>query len=67
MPAYVELQNREFEAESLGYSATKHQRESGTGYFDAVLNVITGGKASTSALEGSTEAQQFETASRSVA
>jgi isocitrate lyase len=68
MPAYVELQTREFDAESVGYSATRHQRESGTGYFDTVLNVITAGTASTSALEGSTEAQQFETATkRSVA
>ena len=59
MPAYVSLQEREFAMEPLGYSATKHQREVGTGYFDSVLNVITGGNASTSALKGSTEEEQF--------
>ena len=59
MSAYVALQEEEFAREADGYTATKHQRESGTGYFDKVLNVATGGKASTSALVGSTEAEQF--------
>ncbi len=59
MPAYVELQEREFAAESLGYTATKHQQEVGAGYFDQVLMTITGGEASTGALAGSTEAEQF--------
>ncbi len=59
MSAYVELQDREFAAESQGYTATKHQREVGTGYFDQVLRVVTSGAASTAALVGSTEAQQF--------
>lgn len=59
MPAYVRLQNAEFAREKDGYTATKHQSEVGTGYFDEVLMAITGGKASTSALKGSTEAEQF--------
>ncbi len=59
MPAYVELQQREFGLEPMGYTATRHQREVGAGYFDAVNNVITGGTASTLALEGSTEKAQF--------
>ncbi len=59
MSAYVELQQREFAAESEGYTATRHQREVGVGYFDDVLLTITGGMASTSAFEGSTEAEQF--------
>jgi isocitrate lyase len=59
MPAYVELQHREFAMENLGYSATRHQREVGAGYFDAVNTVITGGEASTLALKGSTEETQF--------
>jgi isocitrate/methylisocitrate lyase len=59
MPAYVDLQNREFALEQHGYTATKHQREAGTGYFDQVLNAISGGEASTAALTGSTEAEQF--------
>ncbi|MGH7559925.1 MAG: isocitrate lyase, partial [Gemmatimonadales bacterium] len=49
----------EFAAESSGYTATRHQREVGTGYFDEVLQTITGGLASTAALEGSTEKEQF--------
>jgi isocitrate lyase len=60
MPAYVRVQRREFERESAGYTATKHQREAGTGYFDQVLTVITAGQASTAALRGSTEEAQFE-------
>ncbi len=59
MAAYSELQEREFAAEADGYTATRHQREVGTGYFDRVTDVITGGAASTKALEGSTEAAQF--------
>jgi isocitrate/methylisocitrate lyase len=60
MPAYVELQESEFAMESDGYTATRHQREVGSGYFDAVLETVTGGTASTMALRGSTEEQQFE-------
>ena len=59
MPAYVRLQRDEFAREKDGYTATKHQREVGTGYFDEVLQVISGGSASTSALHGSTETEQF--------
>jgi isocitrate lyase len=59
MPAYVRLQAKEFAREHDGYTGTKHQRESGTGYFDQVLTTITGGTASTEALRGSTEADQF--------
>jgi isocitrate lyase len=59
MPAYVRLQRQEFAREADGYTATKHQREAGTGYFDQVLTTITGGQASTAALRGSTEAEQF--------
>lgn len=59
MAAYVELQQAEFAAEELGYTATKHQREVGTGYFDLVNNVITGGTSSLAALENSTEEDQF--------
>ncbi|MFI5402446.1 MAG: isocitrate lyase [Planctomycetota bacterium] len=62
MPAYVRLQEAEFESEPLGYSATKHQREVGTGYFDDVLKAITGGEAETAALSGSTEEEQFKAA-----
>jgi len=59
MAAYSELQQREFAAEKDGYTATKHQREVGTGYFDAVSEAITGGTSSTTALKGSTESAQF--------
>ena len=59
MPAYVDLQQREFDMESRGYTATRHQREVGAGYFDAVNTVVTGGRASTLALHGSTEEEQF--------
>lgn len=58
MGAYSELQQAEFASEKEGYTATKHQREVGTGYFDEVTNIITGGTASTTALKGSTEATQ---------
>ncbi len=60
MSAYVELQESEFALESEGYTATRHQREVGSGYFDRVLDTVTGGTASTMALRGSTEEQQFE-------
>ncbi len=60
MTAYVELQEREFAMEPQGYTATRHQREVGTGYFDLVAETISGGEASTLALEGSTELEQFE-------
>jgi isocitrate lyase len=60
MPAYVELQEREFELEADGYTATRHQREVGAGYFDAVLQAVSGGASSTLALNGSTEQAQFE-------
>ena len=59
MPAYVKLQELEFDAERRGYSATRHQREVGTAYFDQVLLTVTGGLASTGAIGGSTEAEQF--------
>ena len=59
MAAYSELQQKEFDAEVNGYTATKHQREVGTGYFDAVAQVISSGESSTLALEESTEADQF--------
>lgn len=60
MAAYCEVQDAEFAAEKHGYSATRHQREVGTGYFDAVAEVLSGGKASTIALRESTEAAQFQ-------
>ena len=59
MAAYSELQQAEFAGEQYGYTATKHQREVGTGYFDEVAQTIAGGAASTIALTGSTEAEQF--------
>jgi len=59
MPAYVELQQKEFALEAAGYTAVKHQREVGAGYFDQVLMAVTGGVASTAALAGSTESAQF--------
>ena len=59
MKAYVALQQGEMTMETLGYTATRHQREVGAGYFDQVANVISGGTASTLALEGSTEQAQF--------
>jgi len=59
MAAYSRLQEKEFAAEASGYTATRHQREVGTGYFDEVSKVITAGKASTLALSESTEAAQF--------
>jgi isocitrate lyase len=62
MAAYVELQEAEFAAEADGYTATRHQREVGTGYFDAVTRIVEGGASSVTALTGSTEEDQFETA-----
>ena len=59
MSAYVPLQEREFELEDEGYTATRHQREVGAGYFDRVMEAITDGTSSTLALTGSTEEQQF--------
>jgi isocitrate lyase len=59
MPAYVELQEREFSMEADGYSATRHQREVGAGYFDRVSQIVSGGTGSTLALKGSTEEEQF--------
>jgi isocitrate lyase len=62
MSAYVKVQDQEFALEELGYSATRHQREVGAGYFDAVLEAISGGESSTLALKGSTEEAQFQPA-----
>jgi isocitrate lyase len=62
MSAYVELQQREFGLEPAGYTATKHQREVGAGYFDLVATTVSGGLSSTLALTGSTEEEQFEAA-----
>jgi isocitrate lyase len=59
MPAYVRLQEREFELEDDGYTATRHQREVGAGYFDLVLQAVSNGESSTLALTGSTEEAQF--------
>src|SRR5689334_24725025 len=60
MSAYSELQEAELKSEAHGYSATRHQREVGTGYFDQVIQTISGGESSTVALSGSTEAAQFK-------
>ena len=59
MSAYAKLQAAEFAMEEYGYTATKHQREVGTGYFDEVAQTIANGMSSTTALVGSTEAEQF--------
>ena len=64
MSAYVRLQEREFELEELGYTATRHQREVGAGWFDAIVTAISGGESSTLALKGSTEEAQFEGSAR---
>jgi isocitrate lyase len=61
MSAYVRLQQREFELEQRGYTSTRHQSEVGAGYFDSVLETVTGGESATLALQGSTEEAQFET------
>jgi isocitrate lyase len=60
MSAYSDLQQQEFAAEAHGYTATRHQREVGTGYFDEVSKIVTGGQASTLAMEASTESAQFK-------
>jgi isocitrate lyase len=67
MTAFVELQEKEFAAADKGFTAVKHQREVGTGYFDEVNNVVTGGTASTGALHGSTEDEQFFDGKKKVA
>ncbi|OHE80849.1 MAG: isocitrate lyase [Lysobacterales bacterium GWF1_69_6] len=59
MSAFVELQEKEFAAAEKGFTAVKHQREVGTGYFDAITQTIQGGQSSTVALKGSTEEEQF--------
>ncbi|MGG1401463.1 isocitrate lyase [Bacillus salipaludis] len=64
MAAYSELQQAEFASEQYGYTATRHQREVGTGYFDQVSMVITGGTSSTTALKGSTEEEQFSSSKK---
>jgi isocitrate lyase len=61
----VRVQEREFELEEHGYTATRHQREVGAGYFDAVAQTISGGESSTLALKGSTEEAQFDLAQTS--
>lgn len=63
MAAYVELQDAEFASEKEGYTATRHQREVGAGYFDAVTQAVTAGQSSITALSGSTEEDQFDEAS----
>ena len=60
MTAYVELQESEFASETRGYTATKHQREVGAGYFDDVTQTVSGGRSSLTAMTGSTEEEQFE-------
>ncbi len=62
MAAYSELQQREFSNEAISYTATRHQREVGTGYFDDVATVISSGQSSTTALKDSTETAQFSAA-----
>jgi isocitrate lyase len=59
MAAYSKLQVAEFAAEADGYTATRHQREVGTGYFDVVSTIVSGGQSSTTAMAGSTETAQF--------
>ena len=59
MPAFVELQEKEFAAASKGFTAVKHQREVGTGYFDTIINTVQNGQSSIAALKGSTEEEQF--------
>ena len=66
MSAYVELQEREFALEDEGYTATRHQREVGAGWFDEVAQAVSGGASSTLALRGSTEEAQFTTAAGGV-
>jgi isocitrate lyase len=65
MAAYAELQQAEFAAEAEGYTAMRHQREVGVGYFDTVATAASGGTSSTTAFSGSTEAAQFHDRERS--
>jgi len=67
MSAFVELQQAEFAAADKGFTAVKHQREVGTGYFDAVTQTIQGAQSSTVALKGSTEEEQFQASSPAAA
>ncbi len=67
MSAYADFQQREFASEEYGYTATRHQREVGTGYFDEVARVVSDGTSSTTALDGSTEAEQFYPPDRTTA
>jgi isocitrate lyase len=67
MAAYSQMQEREFEAQASGFTAVRHQREVGTGYFDAVAMAVSGGKSSTTAMSGSTEAAQFEAGKKGLA
>ena len=67
MAAYSELQEREFAAQTHGFTAVRHQREVGTGYFDAVAMAVSGGKSSTTAMAGSTETAQFHGEKRPLA
>ena len=67
MVAYAKLQQAEFDLEKDGYTATRHQREVGTGYFDEVAQAISGGMSSTTALAGSTSMVQFERDSLTIA
>jgi len=67
MSAFVELQEREFAAADRGFTAVKHQREVGTGYFDAVTQTIQSGQSSTTAMKGSTEEEQFHGTKENVA
>jgi isocitrate lyase len=67
MAAYSEMQEREFAAQARGFTAVRHQREVGTGYFDAVAMAVSAGAASTTAMAGSTEAAQFHGGPLSIA
>ncbi|MCC6889788.1 MAG: isocitrate lyase [Hyphomicrobiales bacterium] len=67
MAAYTELQDREFAAQAKGFTAVRHQREVGTGYFDAVALAVSGGASSTVAMAGSTESAQFDNPKHAVA
>jgi isocitrate lyase len=67
MAAYSQMQDREFEAQASGFTAVRHQREVGTGYFDAVAMAVSGGKSSTTAMSGSTEAAQFDAGKKRLA
>ncbi len=67
MAAYAELQEREFASEKQGYEAVKHQQFVGTGYFDQVTEIVTGGRSSSLAMKDSTEAEQFHAGPKKVA